>query len=35
MNPFSTPLAQAHIHDLHKAACRYSLRKAARLRRTK
>ena len=35
MNPFSTPLAQAHINDLQRAACRHQLRKAARIRRTK
>jgi hypothetical protein len=35
MNPFSTSLAQAHIHDMQKAACRYQLRKLARARRTK
>jgi hypothetical protein len=35
MNPLSTSLAQVHIHDMQKAACRYQLRKAARSRRTK
>lgn len=35
MNPLSTSLARAHINDLQKAACRYQLRKAARIRRTK
>ena len=35
MNPLSMSLAQAHIHDMQKAACRFQLRKAARLRRTK
>jgi hypothetical protein len=35
MNPLSTTLAQAHITDLQKAACRYQLRKIARTRRTK
>lgn len=35
MNPFSASLAQAHIHDMHKAACRFQLRKLARTRRTK
>jgi len=35
MNPFSTSLNQAHIHDLQKAACRYRLRKLARTRRTR
>lgn len=35
MNPLGTSLAQAHIHDMQKAACRYQLRKLARTRRTK
>ena len=35
MNPLTTSLAQVHINDMHKAACRYQLRKLARIRRTK
>ena len=35
MNPLSTSLAQVHIHDMQKAACRYQLRKIARTRRSK
>lgn len=35
MNPLGTSLAQAHITDMQKAACRYQLRKAARIRRSK
>jgi hypothetical protein len=35
MNPLGSTLAQVHIHDMQKAACRYQLRKTARLRRGK
>lgn len=35
MNPLSTSLAQVHIHDMQRAACRYQLRKIARIRRSK
>ena len=35
MTPLSTSVAQAHINDMQKAACRYRLQKAARIRRTK
>ena len=35
MTPLATSVAQAHINDLVKAACRHQQRKDARLRRTK
>ena len=34
MNPLTISVAQVHINDMQKAACRYRLQKEARTRRT-